>query len=77
MGDPIWGMLLLAIFRVLFFRSEKKWLEATSRVDMGHVLGPKSHVSLASLVRLLFALAMEIWDCECGQFGQISLLLPF
>ena len=38
------------------------------RVDMGHVLGPQSHESIALLVRLLRAMGMEIWDCECGPF---------
>ena len=35
---------------------------------MGHILGPKSNVSIASLVRLLLAMTMEIWDRECGLF---------
>ena len=38
---------------------------------MGHILGPKSHVSTATLVRLLLAMAMEIWDRECGAFPPI------
>ena len=42
-----------------------------SRVDMGHVLGPKSHVSIAALVGLLLAMTMEIWDFECGLFRPI------
>ena len=51
MGDPIWGMLQLAIFCVVFF---------LSRVGMGHIFGPISHASIAILVRLLLAMAMEI-----------------
>ena len=35
---------------------------------MGHILGPKSHVSIASLLRLLLAMVMEIWYRECGPF---------
>ena len=31
-----------------------------------HVLGPKSHVSIASLVDRILAVAMEIWNYECG-----------
>ena len=33
---------------------------------MGLILGPRSHVSIATLVRLLLAMTMEIWDPECG-----------
>ena len=39
------------------------------RVGKGHILGPKSHVSIASLVERVLALAMEIWNHECGPFG--------
>ena len=46
------------------------------RVGKGHILGPKSHVSIALLVGRIFAVAMEIWNHECGSFGQISLFLP-
>ena len=46
-------------------------MEATSRVDMQHVLGPKSHVSLATLVRFLLAMTMETWDCVCVPFRPI------
>ena len=35
---------------------------------MGHKLGPKSHVSMATLVRVLLAMTAEIWDRECGVF---------
>ena len=33
-----------------------------------HILGPKSHVSIASLVERSLAVAMEIWNHECGPF---------
>ena len=33
-----------------------------------HILGPKSHVSIASLVERILAVAMEIWNRECGPF---------
>ena len=38
------------------------------RVGKRHVLGPKSHVSIASLVEKILAVAMEIWNHECGPF---------
>ena len=38
------------------------------RVGKWHILGPKSHVSLASLVERILAVAMEIWNHECGPF---------
>ena len=31
-------------------------------------MGPKFHVSIAILVRLLLAMTPEIWDRECGPF---------
>ena len=34
-----------------------------------HILGPKSHVSIAFLVERILAVAMEIWNHECGPFG--------
>ena len=66
MGCSIWGMLPLAIFRVPLFRQEEKWVEAISRVEMGHISGPESSVSIATFVRLLLAMTMEIWDRQCG-----------
>ena len=33
-----------------------------------HILGPKSQVSIASLVERILAVAMEIWNHECGPF---------
>ena len=33
-----------------------------------HILGPKSHVCIASLVERILAVAMEIWNHECGPF---------
>ena len=38
------------------------------RVGRWHILGPKSHVSIASLVGRILAVAMEIWNHECGPF---------
>ena len=38
------------------------------RVGKWHILGPKSHVSLASLVERILAVAMEIWNHDCGPF---------
>ena len=38
------------------------------RVSKQHILGPKSHRSLASLVERILAVAMEIWNHECGPF---------
>ena len=35
-------------------------------VGKWHILGPKSHVSLASLVESILAVAIEIWNHECG-----------
>ena len=39
------------------------------RVGKWHILGPKSHISIASLVERILAVAMEKWN-------QISLFLP-
>ena len=38
------------------------------RFGKWHILGPKSHVSMASLVERILAVAMEIWNHECGPF---------
>ena len=38
------------------------------RVGKWHILGPKSHMSLASLMERILAVAMEIWNHECGPF---------
>ena len=38
------------------------------RVGKWHILGPKCHVSIASLVERILAVAMEIWNHECGPF---------
>ena len=38
------------------------------RVGKWHKLGPKSDVSIASLVGKILAVAMEIWNHECGPF---------
>ena len=36
------------------------------RVGKQHILGPTSHVSIASLVERILAVAMEIWNHEGG-----------
>ena len=41
------------------------------RVDIGHILGPRSHMSFAFLVRLLLSVAMEVGDRWCGPFGLL------
>ena len=47
------------------------------RVGRRHILGPESHMSIASLVEKILAVAMEIWNHECGPFfRQISPFLP-
>ena len=33
-----------------------------------HILVPRSHVSIASLVERILTVAMEIWNHECGPF---------
>ena len=38
------------------------------RVGRQHILGPKSHMSIVSLVERILAVAMEIWNHECGLF---------
>ena len=38
------------------------------RVGKRHILGPKSHMSIAFLVERILAVAMEIWNHECGPF---------
>ena len=38
------------------------------KVGKQHILGPKSHMSLASLVERILAVTMEIWNHECGPF---------
>ena len=38
------------------------------RVGKWHISGPKSHVFLAFFVGRIFAVAMEIWNHECGPF---------
>ena len=38
------------------------------RVGKWHILGPKSHVFTAFLVGRILAVAMEIWNHECGPF---------
>ena len=38
------------------------------RIGKQHILGLKSHMSIASLVERILALAMEIWNHEYGPF---------
>ena len=38
------------------------------RVGKWHILGPKSHVSTASLVERILDVDMEIWNHGCGPF---------
>ena len=38
------------------------------RVGKRHILGPESFLSIAPLVGRIFAVAMEIWNHECGPF---------
>ena len=38
------------------------------KVGKWHILGPKSHVSIASLVKRILPVAMEIWNHGCGPF---------
>ena len=38
------------------------------RVGKWRILGPKSHVFIALLVGGILAVAMEIWNHECGPF---------
>ena len=38
------------------------------RAGKWHILGPNSDVSIASLVEMILAVAMEIWNHECGPF---------
>ena len=38
------------------------------RVGKRHILGPKPHMSIASLIERILAVAMEIWNHECGAF---------
>ena len=38
------------------------------KVGKQHILGPKSHMSIAFLVERMLAVAMEIWNHECGPF---------
>ena len=67
-GDPIWGMLLLAIFPCAIFLPRGKIARGNLEAGMGHILGSKSHVCIVPLLRLLPAMAMEIWDRACGLF---------
>ena len=38
------------------------------RIGKRHISEPRSHVSIASMVERIIAVAMEIWNHECGPF---------
>ena len=38
---------------------------------MGHILVPKSDVSIATLVKLFLVMTMQMWDRECVPFRPI------
>ena len=38
------------------------------RYGKWHILGPRSHASIASLVERILAVAIEVWNHECGPF---------
>ena len=40
------------------------------KVGKRHILGPRSPVLIAPFVVKIVAVAMEIWNHECGQFLQ-------
>ena len=46
------------------------------RVGKWHILGPESHVSRASLVERILAVATEIWNHECGPFWPNFAVFP-
>ena len=67
-SHPIWGMLPFCPICVSLSLQRGEELEATMRVGKWHILGPESHVSLASFVGGILAVAMVIWIHECGPF---------
>ena len=46
------------------------------RVGKRHILGPKSDVSIASLVERILAVAMEMWNHGCGPFWPNFAVFP-
>ena len=46
------------------------------RVGKRQISGPKSHVSIASWVGRILAVAMEIWNHECGPFWPNFAVFP-
>ena len=68
MDQPMWGMLMLAISCVPFLGSGQTLLEPTSSAGVGHVLGPKPHLSVLFSVRLLLTVGMDTWHHECMPF---------
>ena len=67
-SHPIWGMLPSCHICVSPSHQLGKELDATMMAGKQHTLGPMSKVSTASLVEKILALAMEIWNHECGPF---------
>ena len=59
-SHPIWGMLPFCPICVSLSLQWEKWLEATMRVGKRLILGPMSHVSIASLVERILTVAMEM-----------------
>ena len=41
------------------------------RVGKRHILVPKSHMSIASLVERILSVAMEIWNHECAPLSFV------
>ena len=69
-SHPVWGMLPFCPICVSLSLQWEKKLEATMKVGKWHISGPNSHVSEASLVERILAVAMEIWNHECRPFWQ-------
>ena len=67
-SHPILGMLPCCPICVSLSLQWEKKLEAIMRVGKWHILGPKSHVSIAFLVGRILTVAMEIWNHDCGPF---------
>ena len=75
-SHPIWGMLPFGPICVSFSHQWGKQLEATMRVGKRHVLGPKSHVSIAFWLKGSSPWPWRYGIMSAGHFGQISLYLP-
>ena len=46
------------------------------RVRKRHILGLESHMSIASLIERILAVAMEVWNHECGPFWPNFAVFP-